>query len=153
MKTVILRYFNVFGPRQDPTSQYAAVIPHFVTRILRDEKPVIYGDGEQSRDFTYVANIAEANMLAAARAEEIAGAVLNVACGESTTVNELVNKINAVLGTAVPPVHVPERAGDIRHSYADISEARARLRFEPGISFGRGLERTVRWYQDQGERS
>ncbi len=151
LKTVLLRYFNVFGPRQDPLSQYAAVIPLFITRILRGESPVIYGDGRQSRDFTYVANIVEANILAS-RPEAVSGAALNVACGEPTTINGLVDRINSVLGTSIEPVRVPERPGDIKHSYADISAARNLLRYEPTVSFAEGLERTIGWYQTQGAR-
>lgn len=148
LRTVALRYFNVFGPRQDPFSQYAAVIPHFITGALRGEPPVIYGDGEQSRDFIYVENVAAANVLAAG-AGDVPGGVLNIAGGRGTTVNELAARINAVLKTNLAPVYAPERTGDIKHSHADISAARARLGFEPAVLFEEGLERTVRWYKER----
>jgi UDP-glucose 4-epimerase len=148
LRTVALRYFNVFGPRQDPFSQYAAVIPHFIAGALRGEPPVIYGDGEQSRDFIYVENVAAANVLAAGTGD-VPGGVLNIAGGRGTTVNELAARINAVLKTNLVPVYAPERTGDIKHSHADISAARARLGFEPAVPFEEGLERTVRWYKER----
>jgi len=147
LEAVALRYFNVFGPRQDPFSPYAAVIPLFINRILRDERPVIFGDGEQSRDFTYVANVVEANLLAC-EAPGAAGRILNVAGASRITVNELAGKINACLGASVLPEHVDPRPGDIRHSYADISEARAVLGFSPSVGFDEGLRRTIAWYRD-----
>jgi len=143
---VMLRYFNVFGPRQDPKSQYAAVVPLFTSALLRDESPVIFGDGGQSRDFTYVANVVEAN-LAAARSEAAVGRVINVACGATTTVNELCARLRALIGAKVEPTHAPPRQGDVRHSCADVSLARALLDFEPGVSLDDGLERTVEWFR------
>jgi len=146
LRTVSLRYFNIFGPRQDPSSQYAAVIPNFITRILRNQNPVIFGDGEQSRDFTHVANVVLANMLALEK-KELRGEVFNVACGERITVNSLASEINEVLGKNIAPVHEKPRPGDIRHSFADISKAREMLKYVPKIKFREGLERTIPWYK------
>jgi nucleoside-diphosphate-sugar epimerase len=148
LRTAALRYFNVFGPRQDPASQYAAVIPHFIARMLRGEPPVIYGDGEQSRDFIYVGDVAEANLLAAA-APGLRGEAMNIACGSGTTVNTLAALINAVLGTRIAPVHEAARPGDVRHSYADISAAAERLGFRPFVPFEEGLEKTIFWYRER----
>ncbi len=145
LETISLRYFNVFGPRQDPTSQYSAVIPKFIRAIRNGEQPVIYGDGEQSRDFTYVANVVEANLLAAEAGCET-GISVNCACHERTTLNELVAQINDLLGTSVTPVYENPRAGDIKHSYADISLAEQKLGFKPKIGFRKGLQLTVDWY-------
>jgi nucleoside-diphosphate-sugar epimerase len=142
LSTVALRYFNVFGPRQDPHSQYAAVIPNFIIRILKGESPTIYGDGEQSRDFTFVSDIVEANLLAAT-ATGVSGEVFNIACGQKTTVNRLVQEINEILGTRITPVHQDARLGDIRHSLADISRAQELIRYRPRFSFRRGLEQTI----------
>lgn len=146
--TVCLRYFNVFGPRQDPFSQYAAVIPNFIVKMLRDERPVIYGDGEQSRDFTYVANVVEANLLAA-EAQGVSGKVLNIACGERTTVNALAEKINRMLKKDIHPSHDKPRPGDVKHSYADISKAEKMIKYLPRTSFDEGLERTILWFKER----
>jgi UDP-glucose 4-epimerase len=143
LETVALRYFNVFGPRQDPTSQYAAVIPNFITALLAGERPVIFGDGEQSRDFTYVANVVEANLLAMDAGPAVAGEVFNVACGERVTLNRLVGELRELLESDVEPVYAAPRAGDIRHSLADLSHARARLGYEPSVLLREGLERTI----------
>ncbi len=148
LRTAALRYFNVFGPRQDPASRYAAVIPQFIARMLGGEPPVIYGDGEQSRDFIYVGDVAEANLLASA-APGLRGEALNIARGSGTTVNVLAAGINAVLGTRIVPVHEAGRPGDIRHSYADISAAAERLGFRPSVPFEEGLDRTIRWYRER----
>jgi UDP-glucose 4-epimerase len=148
MRTVSLRYFNVFGPRQDPFSQYAAVIPLFITRILRGEKPVIFGDGEQSRDFIYVENVVEAN-IRAAESEAAAGEALNVACGEPLTVNDLLGAVNRILGADVSAVHAGAKPGDIRHSLADISKARELIPFEPAVAFEDGLRATIDWYRER----
>jgi UDP-N-acetylglucosamine/UDP-N-acetyl-alpha-D-glucosaminouronate 4-epimerase len=148
LSTVCLRYFNVFGPRQDPASQYAAVVPLFITRLLRGEAPVIFGDGEQSRDFTYVADIVSANLLAAETARA-SGDVLNVACGEGITVNRLAAVIASLVGSRMVPVHGPERPGDIKHSLADISKAEEALWFMPRITLREGLEKTVAWYRER----
>jgi nucleoside-diphosphate-sugar epimerase len=148
MKTVALRYFNVFGPRQDPLSQYAAVIPLFITKVLGGERPVIYGDGKQSRDFTYVENVVEANILAAESAAA-GGETLNIACGERLTVKALLASVNEVLGTDVEPVHADPRPGDIKHSTADVAKARRILGFEPRVPFMDGLRATVAWYKER----
>jgi nucleoside-diphosphate-sugar epimerase len=142
LETVALRYFNVFGPRQDPTSQYAAVIPNFITALLAGKPPVIFGDGEQSRDFTYVANIVEANVLAM-DAPDVGGNVYNVACGERVTLNRLVTELRELMGTDIEPVHATPRAGDIRHSLADLSLARDQLGYEPSVRLREGLQRTI----------
>jgi len=150
LETVALRYFNVFGPRQDPASQYAAAVPLFITRILRGEAPTVFGDGEQSRDFTYVANVVEANLLACTAAGAPGGA-FNVACADRITVNGLIEKINRILGTAVAPVYVDPRPGDIRHSFADISAAGRALGYRPAVDFEEGLRRTIAWYKEREE--
>jgi UDP-glucose 4-epimerase len=142
LETVSLRYFNVFGPRQDPLSQYAAVIPKFITAFLDGKPPIVYGDGEQSRDFTYVDNAVQAN-LAAERADGVAGQVFNVACGERVTLNELLAELRELTGTELEATHEPARPGDIPHSLADISRARARLGYAPAVGFAEGLRRTV----------
>ena len=146
LETVSLRYFNVFGPRQDPNSQYAAVIPKFITAMLNDERPVIYGDGEQSRDFTYVQNNVDANLLACT-ASNAAGKMFNVACGERITLNQLVELLNDILGKDIEPVYEEERAGDVKHSLADISLARDIMRYEPEYGFKEGLLKTVEWFK------
>jgi UDP-N-acetylglucosamine/UDP-N-acetyl-alpha-D-glucosaminouronate 4-epimerase len=151
LETVALRYFNVFGPRQDPASQYAAVIPRFATVMLAGERPVIFGDGFQSRDFTYVDDVIEANMLAATASAECAigegGGVYNVACGGQVTLLELVAELNRSLATALEPVLAPERAGDIKHSRAAIERAGEFLGFEPRTCFRDGIDRTVQWFR------
>ncbi len=149
LPTVCLRYFNIFGPHQDPISQYAAVIPAFISRMLDGKKPTIFGDGEQSRDFTFVGNVVEANILAT-EVENIAGEVFNVGCGEETTVNSLAAEINEILKTDIEPEYDQPRPGDIKHSLADISKAKQGLKFKPLFDFREGLERTIRWYQERG---
>jgi UDP-glucose 4-epimerase len=144
LETVALRYFNVFGPRQDPTSQYAAVIPKFVTAMLRGEQPVIYGDGEQSRDFSYVTNVVQANLLAAT-APGVGGQVFNIACGQRYNLLELVATINRILGTDIAPVHTAPRVGDVRHSLADIARAREMLGYQVEVEFEEGLRRLIAW--------
>ncbi len=147
LETVTLRYFNVFGPRQDPDSPYAAVIPIFISHLARGERPTIHGDGLQSRDFTYVSNVVDAN-LAACRAPNAAG-VYNVACGARTTLLELLERIQEILGTHVPPIHSDPRPGDIRHSEADISRARRDLGYEPAVSIADGLPATVAYFRQR----
>ncbi|MHC4706900.1 MAG: SDR family oxidoreductase [Planctomycetota bacterium] len=147
LETISLRYFNVFGPQQDPTSQYAAAIPAFVTAILKDEPPIVFGDGEQSRDFTYVGNVVEANLLAA-RAKNTAGEVVNIACGEAVTVNETINIINELVGKQIKPQYDAPRPGDIKHSLADISAAEELIDYRPTVSFGEGLQTAIDWYRD-----
>ena len=149
--TVGLRYFNVFGPRQDPNSQYAAVIPLFITKFLAGEAPTINGDGGQSRDFTYIENVISANLKAAAAEPRADGLVYNVACGTSMTVKDMCLRIREQLGSTIEPVYGPSRVGDVRHSLADISLAADRLDFTPLVGLEEGLERTVNWYRDQQE--
>jgi len=146
LQTISLRYFNVFGPHQDPTSQYAAAIPAFVTSILKDKPPTVYGDGEQSRDFTYIDNIVEANLLAA-RAKQTKGDVVNIACGEVVTVNEIIDTINRLLGKKIRPIYEPVRPGDVKHSLADITVAKKLLGFKPVVLFKEGLAKTIEWYR------
>ncbi len=147
LETISLRYFNVFGPHQDPTSQYAAAIPAFVTAILKGEQPTVYGDGTQSRDFTFVDNVVEANLLAA-RAKQTKGQVVNIACGEAVTVNEIINAINKLLGKDVKPIYAPPRAGDVKHSLADISLAKKLLGYKPVVVFNEGLRKALDWYRN-----
>ena len=143
--TVALRYFNVFGPRQDPEGQYAAVIPKFISLMLDGERPVVYGDGEQSRDFTYVDDAVQANVLAAEG--DVTGEAFNVGTGGRVTVNELVGALNDLLGTEIDPIYDDPRPGDVRHSYADVSKAADLLGYDPEVGFEAGLERTVEYYR------
>jgi len=147
LETISLRYFNVFGPYQDPTSQYAAAIPAFVTAILKDERPTVYGDGEQSRDFTYIDNVVKANLLAAG-AKQTSGEVLNIACGEAVTVNDTIGVINELLGRDIKPIYDAPRAGDIKHSLADITLAKKLIGYKPMVSFKDGLEKAIGWYRE-----
>ena len=147
LETISLRYFNVFGPRQDPTSQYAAAIPAFVMAILKDESPTIYGDGEQSRDFTYIDNVVEANLLAA-RAKKTSGEVVNSACGQSVTVNEIIGMINGIVGKDVKPKYEDSRVGDVKHSHADIGLAERVIGYKPIVKFEDGLKLAIDWYRD-----
>lgn len=148
LETVVLRYFNVFGPRQDPNSEYSAVIPIFVTKMVRGERPTIYGDGRQSRDFTYIDNVVQGN-LAAADANEAVGRTINLACGTQFTLLQLVESINKVLGTDIDPIFEEARAGDVRESMADVTMARDLLGYEPTVSFDEGLRRSVEYYCSQ----
>lgn len=145
LSTISLRYFNVFGPRQDPNSQYAAVIPKFITAILRDEPLVIFGDGEQSRDFSFIKHVVSANILAC-RSNQTG--IFNIACGRQITINELVDILNEILGKDVEPVYNEERPGDIKHSLADISRARS-FGYDPKSNFKEELKETVRWFTDE----
>ena len=146
LETVTLRYFNVFGPRQDPKSQYAAVIPKFITEILAGQRPTIFGDGKQSRDFTYIDNVVQGNLLAA-DAPAAVGQTVNVACGESFDLLQVMDGINKALGTDLKPIFEPARVGDVRDSLADISLARQLLKYEPVVDFEEGLRRTVEYYK------
>jgi len=145
-QTVCLRYFNVYGPRQDPNSPYSAVIPLFLSAMLAGRQPTIYGDGRQSRDFTYVANVVHANLLAAER-PGVAGRVFNVGNGRSTDLLVLLESLNRLLGTQVKPIFAPARPGDVRESLADITQTRALLGFEPQVDFEEGLRRSVDYYR------
>lgn len=147
LETVILRYFNVFGPRQDPVSRYAAVIPRFIKAMLNGECPSIYGDGEQSRDFTFVENVVKATILAC-REEKIPGEVFNIGGGKRTTINHLVKLISRLLDKNVEPIYTNPRAGDMRHSLADINKAGRLLNYQPHINLEEGLERTLEWYKE-----
>ena len=144
LRTACLRYFNVFGPRQDPKSQYAAVIPKFITSILNDESPIIYGDGEQTRDFTFVKDVVKANILAMESENE---GVFNISRGERITINQLVAMINDILGKNVVAINDDPRPGDIKHSLSDISLAREKIGYSPDHTLVRGLEETVDWYR------
>lgn len=147
MKTCSLRYFNVFGPRQDPRSEYAAVIPKFITALLAGEPPTIFGDGEQTRDFCYVDNVVQANLLAAKA--DIHGEVVNIACGARVSLNQLVELLNEEIGTRIAPRHGPPRPGDVRHSLADISVARKLLGYEPKFDLRAGLKKTIEYYRSR----
>ena len=148
LETISLRYFNVFGPNQDPTSQYAAAIPAFVTCILNNRPPTIFGDGEQSRDFTYVDNVVDANLLAA-RAKKTKGEVVNIACGKAVTVNQIIDMINKILDKNIKPVYTARRPGDVKHSLADITAAKKLLNYQPQVSFEQGLRRAIDWYKNK----
>ncbi len=146
LETSCLRYFNVFGPRQDPESQYAAVIPRFATRLLAGKSPIVYGDGEQTRDFTFISNVIDANWLAAT-SPSAAGEVFNIGCGTRTSLNQLIGELNQILGTSIESIHEPARTGDVRHSVADVSKAKQLLDYAPRVSFRDGLQRVLDWYR------
>jgi nucleoside-diphosphate-sugar epimerase len=146
LETVSLRYFNVFGPRQDSTSQYSGVLALFIPAVLQGRRPTIYGDGLQSRDFTYVQNVVEANLIAC-KVPGVGGQVFNVACGDRITVNSMLHQINKIVGVDISPVYAEPRSGDIKHSQADITRAREHLGYEPKVSFEEGLRATVEWYR------
>ena len=146
LETVCLRYFNVFGPRQNPASQYAAVIPKFINTIKNNEAPTIYGDGEQSRDFTYIENVVQANIKAALAPHEACGRVFNLACGSRTTLNELVALLKDLMQSKVEPVYCETRAGDVKHSLADITAARQYLGYEVQVELTEGLRKTISWF-------
>jgi nucleoside-diphosphate-sugar epimerase len=142
METLTLRYFNVFGPRQDPTSQYAAVIPNFITAALKRTRPVIHGDGEQTRDFCFIENTVEANLLAASTSNKLSGEVVNIACGERISLNQLISHIGEEAGFKLEPEYVAKRAGDVRDSLAAIEAARSLIGYEPKIRVREGIKRT-----------
>ncbi len=146
LETVALRYFNVFGPRQDPKSDYAAVIPRFSTRLLSGNPPVVYGDGEQTRDFTFIANVVDANWRAATQ-PSVAGEAFNIGCGACTSLNQLIEQLNGILGTRLTPIYESARKGDVRHSLADISKAEKMLGYSPAISLAVGLQNVVEFYR------
>lgn len=141
-----MRYFNVFGPRQDPTSQYSAVIPKFISLMLDNTQPTIYGDGLQSRDFAFVADVVNAN-LSACEASDADGEVINIACGNSSSIIDLVHELNMLLGTEIVPVHSEPRSGEIKHSCADIQKAARLLDYFPRVNFKDGLQRTLEFYK------
>lgn len=147
LQCVSLRYFNVFGPRQDPKSQYAAAIPALVSRMLRGEPPIIFGDGEQTRDFCFVENVVEANLLSATTPRRLMGEVVNIACGERTSLNEIIRVINQQLGTQIAPQYQAPRAGDVKHSLAALEAAREVLGYTPRVMFAEGLARSIAWYR------
>lgn len=146
LETVVLRYFNVFGPRQDPTSQYSAVIPRFIHTMRSGGRPTIFGDGEQSRDFTYIDNVVHANILAATVSQGISGGVFNAACHDRITLNTLVGTLNQALGSTIEPIHAESRLGDIKHSFAAIDKFSDATGYRPLVSFEEGVFRTVRWF-------
>jgi UDP-glucose 4-epimerase len=146
LETVTIRYFNVFGPRQDPTSEYSAVIPLFITAMLAGQRPTIYGDGHQSRDFTFIQNVVDGNLLAA-DALGVSGRTFNIANGRSTTLLELVSLLNEMLGTDITPIFADARAGDVRDSLADISQARRHLGYDPAVNFETGLRMSIAYYR------
>jgi UDP-glucose 4-epimerase len=146
LETVCLRYFNVFGPRQDPNSQYSAVIPRFIKLIKEEKRPTIYGDGEASRDFTYVSNVVRANLLAC-NAHNAVGEVFNIACGERITINHLVQRIGDILGKKIEPIYENSRPGDVKHSYASIAKAKRDLHYEVKVGFGEGIIRVAEYFK------
>ena len=152
MTTVSLRYFNVFGPRQDPSSQYSAVIPLFVKALLEGHPPTIHGDGEQSRDFTYITNVVNANLLAC-EANLTGPRVYNIACGGRYTLNQLYRALRARVGSELEPVYGPPRPGDVKHSMASIDRIRREMGYEIEVPFEEGVERTVQWYQQAGSKA
>jgi len=145
LPTVCLRYFNVYGPRQDADSDYAAVIPKFIHRLLRNQSPVVYGDGEQTRDFIFIEDVVQGTILAAER--DIQGQVVNIGSGKSFSVNELADKLIAITGRHVNPVHVEPQPGDVKHSFGNISKARSLFGFKPAISLEDGLARTIAYFE------
>ena len=153
LETVALRYFNVFGPRQDPTSQYSGVISKFVTSLLANQAPVIFGDGEQSRDFTYIDNVVDANLRAADSGADASGNVVNVGVGERITLNELQAELQKILGTNLMVKYEATRAGDVRHSLAEISKTERVIGYKPVVPFAEGLRRTVEWYKESAKQA
>ena len=149
LETVSLRYFNVFGPRQDPDSEYAAVIPKFIKMMIKHSQPTIFGDGEQTRDFTYVRNVVDAN-LRAMETKGVEGGVFNIACGEKITINQLVNELGMILDNHIKPLYFEARKGDIKDSLADVSKAKEVLGYDPKIRLKEGLESTIRYFSKKG---
>lgn len=151
LPTVALRYFNVFGPRQDPDSQYAAVIPLFVAAAAADEPPTIFGDGEQTRDFTFVDNVVAANLAACDAPEQAWGEVVNIGVGGRISINQLWREISRLVGTGVEPEYAPSRPGDVRDSMASLERAQRLIGYDPRVQLEEGLERTVRWFEGRSE--
>lgn len=152
VETVSLRYFNIFGPRQDPTSPYSGVLARFIHQMLAGEQPTIFGDGGQSRDFTFIANVVQANLLAcAAPAEDVAGRMFNIGTASQITLNEVFQTLKKLTGYPGEVSYGPERGGDVKHSFADISRAEKHLGYRPAVRFEEGLQKTVEWYREQGK--
>ncbi len=145
LETVSLRYFNIFGPKQDPNSLYSAVIPKFIDALLRGRAPIIFGDGEQSRDFTYIDNVVQANLLAMS-AEHLYGETMNIACGKRISLNQLLSGLKEILGSNLSPIYQEPRKGDVRHSLADIRRAKETLQYEPKVGIEAGLKKTVEFF-------
>jgi UDP-glucose 4-epimerase len=149
LETVSLRYFNIFGPKQDPASVYSSVIPRFIDALLKGHPPLIFGDGEQSRDFTYIDNVVRANLLAMS-AEHLQGEAINIACGKRVSLNQLLNILKEIVGSKVSPVHEEPRKGDVKHSLADINKGKRLLNYDPQVGIEMGLKKTVEFFQKQG---
>jgi len=149
LETVSLRYFNIFGPKQDPASVYSAVIPRFIDALLKGHPPLIFGDGEQSRDFTYIDNVVQANLLAMS-AEHLHGEAINIACGKRVSLNQLLNILKEIVGSKVSPTHEGARKGDVKHSLADINKGKKILNYDPQVGIEMGLKKTVEFFQKQG---
>ena len=149
LETVSLRYFNIFGPKQDPASVYSAVIPRFIDALLKGHPPLIFGDGEQSRDFTYIDNVVRANLLAMS-AEHLQGEAINIACGKRVSLNQLLNILKEIVGSKVSPVYEEPRKGDVKHSLADINKGKKILNYDPQVGIEMGLKKTVEFFQKQG---
>jgi nucleoside-diphosphate-sugar epimerase len=149
LQTVSLRYFNVFGPRQDPASIYSAVIPRFITAVGGGKPPIVFGDGEQSRDFTYIDNVVQANLLAMS-AQDCHGEAMNIACGSRISLNRLLEILAGIIGVKVSPVYQEPRSGDVKHSLADINRAKEMMNYEPQVSVETGLTKTVEYFQKSG---
>jgi len=149
LETVSLRYFNIFGPKQDPASVYSAVIPRFIDALLKGHPPLIFGDGEQSRDFTYIDNVVRANLLAMS-AEHLQGEAINIACGKRVSLNQLLNILKEIVGSKVSPTHEEARKGDVKHSLADINRGKRLLNYDPQVGIEMGLKKTVEFFQKQG---
>lgn len=149
IETVALRYFNVFGPYQDPTSEYSAVIPKFIKLMRNGDRPTIYGDGEQTRDFTYIANVVSANLLVASIESGVAGEVFNAACHDKISLNDLIAALNSNLGVNIEPIYTEERLGDIKHSFASIEKLKNVVDYSPILDFSEGIQRTVAWSAKQ----
>ena len=146
MQAVSLRFFNVFGPRQDPSGEYATAVPRFISRLLAGERPTIFGDGKQSRDFTHIDNVVRACRSAAEAPRHIAGEAINVGCGERTSLLELIDMMNDIIGTSIEPVFAEPRPGDVRDTEASVEKARELLGYTPAVGLREGLERTVAWF-------
>jgi UDP-glucose 4-epimerase len=148
LETISLRYFNIFGPKQDPNSLYSAVIPKFIDALLEGRSPIIFGDGEQSRDFTYIENVVQANLLAMS-AEHLRGEAINIACGKRISLNQLLSVLKEILGSKQSPVYQEPRKGDVKHSLADIRKGKEILDYQPRVGIEAGLKKTVDFFRGQ----